>query len=516
VGPRLSALALFVLLGSTSAIFLARAAPRIFPVSDIALTELYTRQAAHLHLLVGPYSRFGWHHAGPVYFYLLAPFYAIGGHHAAALSAGALTLSLLAVALIAWTGGRFMSSTVSIVTLAMLVLFLWRVDPLIVSSWNAHAVVLPSAALIIMSAALACGHTALLPAVAALASLLVQTDVALIPFVMVMVAIAAALAAATGRLDRRLVGITAATLAIVWATPVVEQFSHAHGNLAALWRFFVRGSGERRLTMTQGLAIWSDAITAPFRPAFILANGTPIEPTLSLAHVAVAAALVIAVAAAAVIALRRGMSAPARLAILSLAASLVTLWSATRIEGGVSDHQSFWFAMVGVVDVVSAVAVFPGRRQLRASAAQSAILVLLALVLLIGIRQMDRVRRGSVPVTESAPSAPNFAASIRQYLDRTASRRPLVRLDERQWGLGVAILLELDRRDVAFAVEDSWMPMFPDRFRANGTEDVELTLAARGASVELARRPQNETVDESTFIHVEAVPLRPRLRDVVP
>src|SRR5262249_23613172 len=152
------------------------------------------------------------------------------------------------------------------------------------------------------------------------------------------------------------------------------------------------------------------------------------------------------------VARRRGAPPLARLAVLSLAASLVTLWSATRIEGGISDHQSFWFAIVGVLD--AAVVVSVCLPDVPPAVAKPASGVLMLFVVLLGLAQMNRARNGEIPVTDSAPSAPNFASSIRQYLDRTRSRRPLLRLDERQWGLGVAIALQLDRAGLAFAVED--------------------------------------------------------------
>src|SRR5205807_1160723 len=39
---------------------------------DNPLLELATQDALHGHQLLGPYSRFGWHHPGPAYFYWLA------------------------------------------------------------------------------------------------------------------------------------------------------------------------------------------------------------------------------------------------------------------------------------------------------------------------------------------------------------------------------------------------------------------------------------------------------------
>ena len=54
--------------GLLALIWLAHAAPVQYPVSDIAVTELYTRLAGRGELLVGPYSRYSWHHPGPFYF----------------------------------------------------------------------------------------------------------------------------------------------------------------------------------------------------------------------------------------------------------------------------------------------------------------------------------------------------------------------------------------------------------------------------------------------------------------
>src|SRR5690348_17774394 len=60
--------------------------------SDVCSSDLesYTLYASRAQLLVGPYSRYGWHHPGPLYFYLLAPVYTLAGKSTPGLSAGAL------------------------------------------------------------------------------------------------------------------------------------------------------------------------------------------------------------------------------------------------------------------------------------------------------------------------------------------------------------------------------------------------------------------------------------------
>jgi hypothetical protein len=68
---------------------------------------------------------------------------------------------------------------------------------------------------------------------------------------------------------------------------------------------------------------------------------------------------------------------------------------------------------------------------------------------------------GEFAITTSAPSVPTFAASIRSYLADRHLRRPLVRADQEQWWLAAAILAELDREGVAFAVEEDWARKMP-------------------------------------------------------
>ena len=68
---------------------------------------------------VGAYSRFGWHHPGPALFYLLAPFYLLGGSTEVALSAGAISINLISLLAVAWA--LFRASATPALGIAMLV-----------------------------------------------------------------------------------------------------------------------------------------------------------------------------------------------------------------------------------------------------------------------------------------------------------------------------------------------------------------------------------------------------------
>jgi hypothetical protein len=73
---------------------------------DSALIELATREASEGARLLGPYSRFGWNHPGPLYFYLLALPYRAAAGDPRGLYAGVLGLNgAAALAVIALLGG---------------------------------------------------------------------------------------------------------------------------------------------------------------------------------------------------------------------------------------------------------------------------------------------------------------------------------------------------------------------------------------------------------------------------
>jgi hypothetical protein len=127
----------------------------------------------------------------------------------------------------------------------------------------------------------------------------------------------------------------------------------------------------------------------------------------------------------------------------------------------------------------------------------------------IALGQIDRARQGSFPVTITSSAIPSFATSIREYLHQAGIRKPLFRIDDGQWGKAAGILLELDRNNTPFAIEDGWLSVFSDRFRVSGDEDAELTISVTGANRDLAARPGNVTVDTSSQVHVEAIRIEP-------
>ncbi len=84
---------------ASGVILLARRAADFATFGDTAVIESYTWMASTGDLLLGPYSRFQWHHPGPVAFFWIAPFYVLSGARPAGLNAGALALNLAVLAI---------------------------------------------------------------------------------------------------------------------------------------------------------------------------------------------------------------------------------------------------------------------------------------------------------------------------------------------------------------------------------------------------------------------------------
>jgi hypothetical protein len=126
------------------------------------------------------------------------------------------------------------------------------------------------------------------------------------------------------------------------------------------------------------------------------------------------------------------------------------------------------------------------------------------------IEQLNRARAGHLPVTHSSPAAERLGAAVRDYVNGQTVHRPLFRIGEDVWGMTAGMLLQLNRLGVPFAVEDSWLPMFPQTFAANGHEDVEISVSGGTAHDRLARRPGNVPVTSADTVYVDAVSVTPK------
>lgn len=498
-------------------VLLARSAGDAPSTSDAAVIESYTRLASEGALTVGAYSRFQWHHPGPLYFYLLAPFYLASGERPAGLNAGAATLSLVSLALAATILLR-RRSLVSLSVLGVLVLLAFRSTEAMVSPWNPHVPVMPVAALLVVAADVVAGNAWMLPVAAFLASLSAQAHIALVPcaFAIGMLAVARALAG-SGEPDgagwRAALAATVVVLVGVWAVPVYEELTATpRGNLTELWQFF---AGQHRSGQPLGVATsaWSDMLVGPFRRDYYVAHGWALAQSRAQRPEAISA---IAMAATLILsgrAFRAGNRFEPALGSLAFVAAAVSLWSVTRIEERIFDHDVFWIAGVGAVLLGSALGlVFSAlgvERRIPRRVHGVAFVLLMAVVIGANFRSLQAVARASYAPPAEATIARAIADDLQAYLDSNQIRRPLIRLDQEAWDVGAGVILDLQKRGRSVAVEEDWVVMFTPACRPRAGDDAVLAVAAPAEHVRLVDRGAPVvSAHEPVFVHAVPPPIR--------
>jgi hypothetical protein len=483
---------------------LARTVPDVVTKSDIAITELYVQLATEGNLLVGPYSRFFWHHPGPLYFYLQIPFYAISGDRGAGLYVGALAINLLALAVLAWVLVRNDRGALTVAMLGSWLLVAHRAGFLAASPWTAHVPVLVTLTFLAVAAAAASGLRWMLPFLVAVGSFLAQCHVALVPLVIVLSLVAVAGAAANRAEGRSALApalhASGWALAVLWLLPIAEQLSHKPGNLIHLWTFFTTSGGATPSYVTS-LEAWSYALTGVLRPDLSLPYGGHFRFTHLGWAIPLAIAEVVAVTVAGALAQRSARRFEAWMAWMAAAASLVSLWSISRIHGDILDHEIFWVVPLGAANlaiIAAAVARRLGASWLPAPLPGAVVAMSCLALVLLSVGDGMRALHGLIAFERAAlrrnAELDATYRCIRDYLDTEGVAKPLFRIE--QWDTAAAVFVRLHGEGRAFVVEEKSLPIFTEAFAPRGDEDAIVAIRgsasradAAGPAVVLQREP---------------------------
>jgi hypothetical protein len=239
------------------------------PVSDWALIELRVRDAGSADTpLLGPFSRYGWSHPGPLMFWLMAPLYRLFGSSPGALSAAAATLNAVGAGALVFVAARFGGRRLAVLVAGATCVLLGSMGEQVADPWNPWIAVVPFALFVFCAAAMAKGDLVLVPLAVALGSFLVQSHIGYVATVAVLGAWSVIWLIATlwrrrsdpntPGADRRMVvavvGASVLVALVAWSGPLVDQVTQDPGNLRAVVTYF--GSGEGTA------AGWSEAATA--------------------------------------------------------------------------------------------------------------------------------------------------------------------------------------------------------------------------------------------------------------
>jgi hypothetical protein len=426
--------------------------------------KLYTVHATRGLFGLGPYSRFGWHHPGSFYFYLLAPFYVASGQHSLAISVGAYAINLTALVVMLSCLCRHAGAGISLAIIASLSTYVARLSGLVLTSaWNPHVLLLPFAAVLVLAPIVATGQLSVLPLLVLVASFVAQTHVGLVPCVVsvaacaVIVGVRASRPASPTGAARHAgfwIAVSLALLGIVWFPPVYQELTTTNGNLSQLARFFLAGQSVSSLiSRADALASWSMVITAPIRPHLTLPGGAESPLIYSTALAAAAMAQIPMLWWAGWWAARRGRPLEAWYCRLCALASVVAFVSVARVRGGLPDHIVYWVSVIGVCNISALAAVvllwIRAHWRLALPRVISSIVAPVAALAFVlvsagdGAHRFQRARQLAIRHRDEPSPTASLAQATRQMLARAHVRAPRVFLAGDSWAETTGIVLQL-------------------------------------------------------------------------
>jgi hypothetical protein len=267
------------------AIFLSRhPVPRFSMYGDYAIIEQVIRFVGSGRTLVGPYSRFGFSHPGPLYFYFLAPIYWAMGGESRGLFVGALVLNAMAAATIVFALRALASRAHAMAGLLLVLVWTIAFGDVLSNFWNPLVIALPLVAYLVLAALFARGEVRAAVPGALLGVLVAQTHVGA-DIVVAGVGIASSVAFFRRGFhlgDRARTHVRAAVAIVaVTALPIlIDQLTAREGNLTRLAKFFFDPEYARQST---GTALRDWVLATSWLPERVLHSGLRTETGIPLA-----------------------------------------------------------------------------------------------------------------------------------------------------------------------------------------------------------------------------------------
>jgi hypothetical protein len=227
-------------------------APKWYPLADLAQTELRVRDVGTSHSpTIGLAGRLGTlanqgSHPGPLSFWSLAPVYRLMGATSFAMQTAAVSLHVVAAALVLWIARRRGGLGLTLAMAAMLaVLIRGYGTSILTEAWNPYLPVLWWLVFVLAVWSVVSRDVKLLPVAVVAGSFCMQTH---LPYLGVAGGMFAAamlvLAVDTYRRRRepgavrevvRWTALAAGVGIVLWILPVIEQLTHDRGNLWVVW-----------------------------------------------------------------------------------------------------------------------------------------------------------------------------------------------------------------------------------------------------------------------------------------
>jgi hypothetical protein len=465
-----------LVLAPVVAVIITRSWHSYLPTGDLGVTDLRVRDVWNGDFpLVGPFSRYGWSHPGPMFFLLLALPYRLFGRAAWVTMVGAAVLQGIAIgwlASLAWRRGRLplLMATLTAVSLV----YASVGSKVVMVPWNPY-VPLPFFCLFLFQCWLvATGDAGKLPGLAVVASFLVQTHVGYAPLVLGGLVVVGwfayrdRVAGMWANTWRRSVMITSGLVVLLWLPPVIDVVVNWPGNVERILKYFVKGSATESTLGLHG-ALQMMAAEFRLRPAWLGASdSTGLLKTGVTASVGLLAVPVVLLVGAWWLTRHRPVRNANRMLALATVVLVFAVVALARVRGWPFPYLFLWRPAVAVFIVFAAVGtIVVGYRLFDARAVRISFgCVSVALVAIFSGSMAVAVLADSGPVS---PLEDVTRSMVRQAEAAGVPRRGvLLEPDPTSlFALQKGIFDELDRRGERVFVDDSVAYQYGDQHAAS-------------------------------------------------
>jgi hypothetical protein len=505
------ALTLVVLL-PVLATLLTRVGSSYTPAGDMGMIDLRVRDVWSANIpLIGPYSRYGWSHPGPLLFWLLAIPSGVFGQPAWATLVGGAVLQGVAItwlAVLAWRRGGL--PMVSVALAGMTLVYVSTGSWIMLEPWNPHIAMPFFALFVFQSWLLATGDARVLPGAVLVATFLVQTHVGYAPLVAVSAVTVLAFALLDARARKkgsrwsswqRPAWISLAIVSVLWLPVVIEQLTSSSGNLARLRHYFMGGNIEPVVGLATGLRLMAAEFRLP-PPWLGGANDSDVFTGAAPEGSLVLLLLPLALLGVGLYVTRRRAATPARRFQLLAGALFVTgIVTMARVTGVPYPYLFQWRSAVAVVIVLGAAwAIAQAARLFRwRHAAVSGVVGAFVVVALGSGGLAWSIVDHPTEVSPFEPATKEIATELKRH--GVPPGGVILRLDTVSLiALQRGIYNELDRSGISVSVDENLDYQFGDR-RGAAAKDVEQVwwVAENGRSLAyLSSLPGAEIIASST------------------
>ena len=325
------------------------------PSGDWAVLTLRVEDVGRHTPLVGPYSRFGWNHPGPLMYWLLALPYQLFGDRPESILTAAATLNALTVAgigAVAWRRGRLPLVALTMAALAVLVHGLG--PSTIRDPWNPFLTLLPLALLTFLAWSILEGDHWMWPPLAFVTSFEIQSHVGYLPMVTVVFASVLLIAwrhhsmRSLNPISRRqrlwVFAVTFAVLVGCWIPVVIDQFSQT-GNLGAIFDYFL-STTDRPAGFATAFHVAADQLRLPSAPWLGRAELAGSDGALLGAGLITIVIPLVAMAVSMLVARKAKAHSVVRLQLIVIALCVAGVISTARVVGPVFDWIVRWWWVV--------------------------------------------------------------------------------------------------------------------------------------------------------------------------